>query len=180
MDWRTFIASLADSLSWPAAVVLIFWAIRTPIAGLVPQLQELRFRDFRIKFAERASQAGEQLPSVPERPSRKDIRTEAESDLLQLLALSPAGAVLEMWRRVEEAVAGYLDVYGLAAPTGSGVSRAIQARVPPEVWRTYQTLRQLRNEAVHAPKFALDESGALEYWNAAQKLIAFFSYHPTP
>jgi hypothetical protein len=138
VEWRTFIASLVDSLAWPTAIVIIFLSVRNPVVDQIPRLRELRYRDFRVKFGERASEAAEQLPAVPSAVPVEGGRGRVPptADVLQLLSVSPVSVVVEGWKRVEEAVSGYLDVYGIAARTPIEMSEAIRKRVPADVWKS--------------------------------------------
>lgn len=176
MDQLTFIAELTKALAWPVTAVLAVLLLRPVITKLIPLLQRLRYKDIELEFGRKVDQARFLLATaVPE--VREELRiSPLQEHLLRLAEISPRAAVLEAWRRLELAMI-----------------RAAQERRPPRERpvRHFQDalqflyerddipaisagiideMRHLRNQAAHAPEFALDAASAIEYINLARLL----------
>ena len=67
-----FIAAVIDSLAWPAVVIMTVVLLRRPLAGLLPLLRRVKYKELEVEFAQEV----------------KELRQEAEAALpLSLLAL---------------------------------------------------------------------------------------------
>ncbi|MCB0339254.1 MAG: hypothetical protein KDD53_06605 [Bdellovibrionales bacterium] len=175
MDWLTFISNLADSLAWPAAVVLIVFSLRSRIEELIPYLRRLKYKDLELEFAEKlesiAVEVQESLPQVGaptviQGPSPETARYK------ELARLSPSAAVVEGWKELELSMVKLLTRHNQVdesqknRPPGRLVANL--DRIPdvsPSLIRAIDRIRRLRNAAVHeydesisteqAEKFAL-------------------------
>ena len=182
MDTLTFISSLAQSLGWPLAIIVGIVLLRRPLSELLPHLSELKWKDFSLVFSKGVADAKAQLPS-PENPKALQPPQSIESERLEQLALlSPRAAVMEAWVGLESAALSSLVSVG-AISSSSGLRNhgrtavALQSAgllLPPEVI-AFQELQHLRNQAAHAPEFALESSAVIEFVRVSEQLKAAIS-----
>lgn len=169
MDWKEFVAALTNALAWPVAVVLLVALLRKEIRQLVPSLQELEYKDFRLRFGSEVEKASAELQvPEPETPVKTETESAEDTQLIELSNISPRAAVLEAWRQVEEELVRIATARGIRRSPRNMISAAVQALeekgvVVPDAQGSIERLRRLRNEAAHAPDFALSPVDAREY-----------------
>lgn len=171
MDWKEFIAALTDALAWPAAAVLVMALLRKEIRQLIPDLREFEYKGFRLQFereVEKASadlQLAQRAASLKGGPASEDVETSRIRDLSDI---SPRAAVLEAWRQVEEELVRVASARGEQTSAQKMIHAAVRALeeegiVVPNAQASIERLRRLRNDAAHAPDFALSPVDAREY-----------------
>jgi len=172
VDTLTFIVELSKAIAWPVSVVLLVLIMRRPLVGLIPLLRRVKYKDFEVDFDRRLEEVKEEAAlQLPSPPAQQAPPSEPETRMVKLAEVSPRAAVLESWRALEnllqEAAKGYLIAQG-RQPANLSAIEAIQLlqqseRLSPETLRLLRRLRSLRNDAAHAPQFALTTGSALEY-----------------
>ena len=176
MDTCQFVASVVDSLAWPATIVVLVLVLRGPLEKLVPMLQKMKFKDFELSFGEKIDRAREDA-GLALRYSEGPAPPE-EQKALELAVVSPRAAVTEAWLWVETAATEAADRLQLAPSSRSrtGWRRLSELVRHPGFDRgaasMLQELRSLRNEAAHSPQFALSADSAVQYIAAARQLVA--------
>jgi hypothetical protein len=191
VDWLAFISSLVGSLTWPVTVIIIVLIFRKSLLSLAPSLRELEYGSLKLKFEEglaKATSEAEKLPPAPLPPPDSPVKPDTfqlggrpitQDTHILLAATAPRALVLESWIQVEDALSrAHLRLF----PEGSLVAkvRATQAAdqllkanvLAPEMVKIISYLRNLRNEAAHLSKFAIEPEQALEYARLAQQIIA--------
>jgi hypothetical protein len=190
MDWLSFIASLAKSLAWPTAVLLLVLLLRRQVG---PALARLLDRATRLKapggiefeFGRELGKAREKNEALeieaarsasPQRSLTKPAVSPAEPDdhYIALAKLSPEAAILDAFKQVERVLVEnqhMLDA-NYQGPTGGRHATldqlvhelsAFQA-VSGEVVDQFQRVRRLRNLAAHTTGATdLSVAAALEY-----------------
>ncbi len=176
MDTLTFIASLVDSLVWPATLLLGLLILREPLARLLPEIRRFRFRDLEADFGDAVdsirAEASDALPTAAAGAGDETTRR-----LEELAAVAPNAAVMGAWDSVEEAAkdliarSGRRPDYDIDTPyalierllaDGKLVDRA---RI-----KVFSDLRRLRNKVVHAPNYQVSPEKAAEYVMLASAL----------
>jgi len=183
LDWLTFIDELIKTLAWPLTVLAILILLRKPLAGLIPLLQRIKYKDFELEFGRQVrevrAEANEELPP-PQKP--KALIPQAPDPILELARVSPRAAVTEAWRQVEAAALDAAQRNNVPLQYREAVSpvRVIRALekaevVDPAPMAIFHDLRALRNQAAHAPEFALSTEAVIEYVELARRLIEYLS-----
>jgi uncharacterized protein YutE (UPF0331/DUF86 family) len=181
LDSLSFTAELINTLAWPLTVLVIIVLLRKPIAGLIPLLQHIKYKDFELEFGrqirEVRAEANEELPP-PKKPEA--AIAQAPDPLFELSRISPRAAVLEAWKQVETAAldAAQRNDVPLKYRDAASPVRVIRVLenadvVDPAVMAIFHDLRALRNQAAHAPEFALSTEAVLEYVELAKRLIDY-------
>lgn len=83
MDWKTLIAEIVASVTWPTAVALIAWWFRSDIRKLVQRLTRLRHNETEVEFAHQTSVPETEL--AVEASDRKQQRSAMEYKILRTL-----------------------------------------------------------------------------------------------
>lgn len=184
MDWLAFIASLADSVAWPAAVVAIVLALKKPLARLIPNLRQLQYKDIRVDFGKKleemeAEADRAELPEQAEPPASlgtQDVYPRTFQEYVARIAeTSPRAAIAEAWRFVETTLHQIAEEQDLPQPNSAAAIEHFLKRhegIPPATANLLRELRQLRNRAVHAGDFELTSEQAREYGALAVRLTS--------
>ena len=181
MDWLTFIAELTKALAWPLSVLVIVILLRKPFSDLIPLLQRLKYKDLEIEFRKQVqevrAEVNEELPSA--HPSSA-LASQVIDSLKELARVSPRNAVIETWQKVEAAALEAAHKNNVSLPFGEVASPLRVIRdlerahvVDPSKMAIFHDLRALRNQAAHAPEFALSTQAAIEYAELGWRLTEY-------
>ncbi len=151
MDWLTFIASLFGSLSWPAAIVLIALFFRTQIIAMLQDIRKLRFGDVELQIGDEVEKIREEAKDVADDPDFEDVPVDPR--LIVLIESHPHLAVLEGWKRLEQAILDFtvrrLDV-DRSRPIRDHLQALVSsARLSSRMMKTIEDIREVRNRAAH-------------------------------
>jgi hypothetical protein len=179
VDWLSFIASVVGSLAWPGAVVVLVLFLRRPIGALLPLLQRLKYKELELEFGRRVEEVKQQL--AQELPPETVLAPAGEEGaaIARLAEVSPRSAVLEAWRDVElAALEAARKIGGEAFRHRTLTFQALRILERSEsldrnVIGVLRDLRGLRNEAAHAPDFALTKESAVEYAASASAVARY-------
>tara|TARA_R110002167_G_scaffold269962_2_gene476488 strand:+ start:535 stop:1134 length:600 start_codon:yes stop_codon:yes gene_type:complete len=166
MDWKSFFASIVDSLAWPVVVLIVVILLKDKLSELLPRLKRFKHRDTEFEFAEKVSELvreseaqGEVEPNLEGEEIAPDLQFDS---LIQLAEISPRAAVVEAYRILEVASQNAvqeaypnIDPKELRHPL-----RAKKLLVKSDILSEYQydqlrDLRNLRNTAAHSQDFKL-------------------------
>lgn len=184
MDWLTFISKIVDALAWPGAFLAVLLVIRRELPAIVRSLRKLKFRDVELEFGEAAKAvAAEAREAVP--PSEPSVRLAGQPReeigfrLAAIAELSPRAAILESWLQVEAAAADVIRKRGTANLSSMpGPMRLRDGLIRLEVLNSkqaevFESLRELRNKAVHFPDAEFTKSAIASYIEAALSMATY-------
>lgn len=169
MSWQEFVADLAQSLAWPAAVVVLALTFRKHIGNLIPSLESVEVPGIKAQF-KRLPKVDDNVPTTGAKSGEELVRLVAE--------VSPRAQVLEAWLTLEEAVYSAADDHD--ASTGM-MRNELLRRDPlreanllvdagwlePADLDLIAELRGLRNSVVHSRRVEVDIDDAVRYSLAA-------------
>ena len=179
VDWLTFIATVITSLAWPSAAVLLVLVLREPIKALLPLLQRIKYKELEVEFGKRVEEVREEVARGLPGETILTSPADESSAFAHLAEVSPRSAVLEAWRKVELAALEAVEAIGgepLRKKTLTFQAiRLLEQKEPLDrsVISLLRDLRGLRNEAAHAPNFALARESALEYAASASAVARY-------
>ncbi len=180
MDMLTFIAELSKAFAWPVFVLILVLLLRNPIRNLIPLITRLKYKDFELEFGRRVEEVNAEVAGeLPEEEPPDATLGEASQKIFKLAEISPRAAVLEAWRVLEnEAILtvreevrrqqGHEPAIILPHIALRHLERS--ERIDRQTSALIRELRLLRNEAAHAPEFALGSDSAIEYASVAHRL----------
>ena len=119
MSALQFIASLANSLAWPAAATIVLVVLRNPLGKILTRGQirrlkagpsgfELEYFDEKLQEANNAlSESPTEAASLiikvlPQSPDIATARDDFMNEMLQLAEIAPSAAILESYSRLEK------------------------------------------------------------------------------
>jgi hypothetical protein len=121
VGWQAFVASLVQSLAWPAGVATVVIVLRKPIAAVLGQgVRRLKAGPVEVEFDQVQAEVREDLARSPELAEAAPAEGQAsapatslDKELSRLAELSPEAAVMEASRRIEYRLAEMLDDAGV-------------------------------------------------------------------
>lgn len=182
MDTLTFLSKIIESFAWPIATLIGILILRKPILGLLPFVQKLKYKEFEVEFGKRVeevtAEVERELPSTDAQPGFAQLEA---NPIIKLAEVSPRSAVLEAWRSVE--IASLNAARKIIGPEFHNKTMTYQTlrafekneKIDRNILGLLRDLRGLRNEAAHAPEFALSKESALEYANATQSVVKYLN-----
>lgn len=186
MDALEFLAAVLGSVAWPATVITLFLLLKKPILELIPLLQKLKYKDVELEFGlglQKAEMTAIELlaPDPLQLPAEAESVRLEETRFLELAQLSPRAAVTEAWRDVEQASRQAAKRIGLvltarefALPKHAQAKMVQAGLINDQTGKLLDQLRVLRNQAAHAPEFAVSTEAAVEYSELAKRLVEYF------
>jgi hypothetical protein len=179
----TFIASLVQSLAWPAGVVALGIVFRRPIGvALSRGIRRLRIgpveAEFDHQIAEVRQELRQEMRRSPEPTDAKipDLDSLASSNLNRLVDASPEAAVTSAYAQIEARLVELLDEAG--APTYTAAGGPALARlarrhelISDETLSAVDGLSVMRNLAVHSPSGEIGRQRAREYLALADAVL---------
>jgi hypothetical protein len=179
VDFLKFIVEMTTALAWPGAVVLAVYWLRAPIIDLLPYLDELKYKDFGLKFRRDINKAKEEVTPEDQVGEKTPQILEEENALIRVAEVSPRAAILESWMSLQD---GLLDISLKKGQIDNKENYREHSRVGHAMlgikaftksdFDAYHKLRDLRNKAAHAPDFALNTQDAKEYVGLAMQLVS--------
>jgi hypothetical protein len=160
-------------------VAVLVLVLRKPLRDLLPLLQHLKYRDLELDFGSSVEEVKEELEEELPAGAIPQFSVAELGSMQRLAEISPRSAVLEAWREVERAAleasqppAGRLYPYkSLTFQAFKNLER--NEALDKKVLGVLRDLRGLRNQAAHAPDFALTKESALEYAASAKRLARY-------
>ncbi|MBI1732668.1 MAG: hypothetical protein HYR49_07885 [Gammaproteobacteria bacterium] len=184
MNWLTFIATLVDSLAWPAVVIAILFIVRERLPEMVTALRRLKYKDLELEFetstAAIEKKSEEALPSVTKAVTFAGSTEDDERNrLTQIAEISPRSAILEAWLLVERAAVDVIRKRGIS--NLKSMPGPMQLRdylrkgelLNETLLGLFEELRFLRNEAVHVSDAQFTPKAVVNYIRVALKMAGY-------
>ena len=189
MNGLEFIASIIDSLAWPASLFGVIFLFRARVAELIPFIGKLKYKEFELEFRESMRELGAEAKALEGEGAEEPPEDPSVADQLYALAeLSPRAAILEAWLNVESHAAMALRSRGIATDeelrklAPMRLARLIESTTAlnDEELKIFHKLRELRNQAVHLGDPDLSAHDVAEYIDLSFFLMRQFrkSVHP--
>ncbi len=149
-------------------MIVLVILLRREISTLLNAITRIKHKDTEIDFT----------GSVIELTRSTDTSTETvEPERKQLAQLSPRGAVLESWLRVEKSIQSYAQRHDRQIHENMGsvdnlTYHILHTQIGRGTSEMLSNLKALRNEAVHLKDQDIDSNAAIEYEKLANRVIA--------
>jgi len=179
MNTRTFIAQLVAALAWPLTVLICVVLLRPLLVRLLPLIRKLKYSDVEIQFGREVAEL-KLAAAASIQPATTEARQQPIwEDLLRLAAVRPRTAILQAWQQVEAALIGmaknrHLEVATAVwqMPMVLGALMLNAGMISVQQYDFLSRLRQLVNEATHAPVNSVNPDTAVEFVGLALRLAA--------
>jgi hypothetical protein len=177
MNTRSFIAQLVAELAWPVTVLICILWLRPLLARLVPLIRTLKYSDVEIQFGREVAEL-KLAAAASIQPAKVEARQEPIwEDLVRLASVRPRTAILKSWQQVEvtliqTAKNRHLEVAGTVwqMPMVLGALMLNTGNISVHQYDLLTRLRQLVNEATHAPVDSVNPGDAVEFVELALRL----------
>lgn len=157
---------LLDVVAWPTVVLIVTFMLRKPIKALLPFVENIKYKDFEVKFRKELDQVKEEAQEAG-----IEIKTEIgdQTEIYKLIEISPTSAILEIWKELE--ISARQKVEELA-PRDTKFKNLLQRPIAylehtgaliPSTARAVRDLQSLRNQAAHSKELKLTKEDAIEY-----------------
>jgi hypothetical protein len=179
MDILTFISNVISSIAWPATILFLVYLFRSQLGGLLHLVSSLKYKDIELQFGNQLKRIGD--TNLPQKNQRHRQPLEFQR-VSRLAELSPRAAVLESWVNVELAALGTArslmqdDVQNKTLSYQAIRALERSGRLDPTAVSMLRDLRALRNQAAHAPDFAISTDSAIEFADASDRLVSYFEF----
>lgn len=181
MDALTFISGAIKSLAWPATFLVTVFLFRKGLAKVLLRLTKLKYKDIEAEFdfkkeLEEAKTAAAEIPLPLKNPAAELDPSLEALPYPELPEVSPRGAIVEAWVRVEAAAlkAAQHRTSTASIPLGParlGVLLRDLKFLDQNGYMLYHRLSQLRNKAVHHADSGITSQEAREYVQLAADLV---------
>ena len=188
MEPSSLIIQITKVIAWPIAVVIIVIILRVTLGHAIMALSRLRYKGLELEFGKNLKDVEDKVGELG-LPPPEDVRTIPDltvpskpyDSLFQLARSYPRAAITEAWRSVEGSLRQIAEVSGIAlkgTPKGPRANRELihrltdDAKLHKGTLDLYESLRVLRNSAVHSFESEIDVDEAMRYVDLALSLVA--------
>ncbi|MFH1976988.1 MAG: DUF4145 domain-containing protein [Pseudomonadota bacterium] len=147
----------------------------------------MRYKDFEMEFGRRIEEARDEAEvELSILFDSKHSLTLEEQRILRLAQVSPRAAVIESWRLVESAAMQTANrlisgEFNKKTMTFQAIKKLEKdAQIGSSAVSLMRELRSLRNDAAHAPEFALSRAAVIDYAATAGWLISYLENLKAP
>jgi len=176
---------LTEALAWPFAAVWLGYIFSGEVRKLLGRVSSLKYKDLEAKFEKGLVAAEEEAKKVipakaegdfignePVYPSPYKDRYE---QLLRIADESPRASLMEAWMEVEDSLVNTSEKFGInhsrRFPPRNAVLELINTgKYAKKILPLFEDLRDLRNEAAHAPQFVPSKRQTRRYLQMAIEL----------
>lgn len=172
-----FIASIVDSIAWPATVLIALYFFKGHIFEILPFIRKIKIKDFELDLKEAKQSINKGLEPKELAATKEDDKF---SQLYLLAELSPRSAILESWLLLES-VATNLAVKETNKQPGSllavlprciGGYLARKGLISKKDLEFFDRLKELRNKAAHLSDMKISFQDASDYIDMARTLAS--------
>lgn len=186
VDQLTFWATVIEAVAWPATVLLSVFLLRRQLRELLPRLRNLRYKEMQAEFGEKLVEAGREMAALPTpAPADDEPLVSGVNFDLQLrsmfVAFDPVSAVDGAWRRLLRAMSEALKREGVEEGlTADTITRELIGRnlLPPDAMDVINSLRDLRNVAIHYGHGSVTPDQAEHYVGLVDRMVAALTAPP--
>lgn len=177
------LVKLVEALAWPITILIIIFLFKKELAKIFTRLSSFKYKEFEAQFNLGLDTAEEKAKELPIE-QRGDIKLTGSAEVVfdskyarlrEIAKLSPRSAISSAWFEVEnvlyeinkESLKYNAPSFKLSQVLNDLVKKELISNSANDIFRE---LRQLRNQSVHYPEFAINQDEAERYIDVALKL----------
>ena len=170
------IVRLIEVLIWPITVFVLALMFKTELKKIFTRLSNLKYKDLELKFGQELENVEQKILEIKATSSKEISRTiEAEIEdeniftrLIKIAELSPRAAITAAWFELENAIITAARNNKIDVKRPTNINSLVHELKNKKYFddssvSVFEDLRRLRNEAAHAPDFALTQKEAEKY-----------------
>jgi hypothetical protein len=182
MGGLEFVSSVAGSLAWPVAAVIIAIVFRIQIAGLLKRIKEASWGDTKVSFADELDKIEKDALSIDLLPDAQGVQNALATQPIDnrfqaLVAISPNAAIMDSWRGIEKSIRELASTHNLSENLGDmrvdqlALGLKSKGHLTVAAMKTISEMRKLRNRAAHNDEITVTD--ALRFDELAQRMQKF-------
>lgn len=172
------VVGIISAIAWPTCVLWLTYMFRSEIRAIVARISHLKLKEFEAHFTQELDTVESSLKKLEETkptlaapsPSNTDLGL---AQLERIAEVSPRAAIIEAWRLIEDSAGRSGFAQGASTPR---INAALfvnwlvrEGKLPVDSESTFEALRDLRNQAAHAPDFSISSTDAQRYLRLAAR-----------
>lgn len=167
---------LVETLIWPITVFVLAIMFKTELKKIFTRLSNLKYKDLELKFGKELENVEQKILEIKVTSPKEISRTiEAEIEdenifarLIKIAELSPRAAITAAWFELENAFVTVARKNKIEVKRPTNITSLVHEMknkkyIDESSLSIFEDLRRLRNEAAHAPDFALTQKEAEKY-----------------
>ncbi|MGH8897186.1 MAG: hypothetical protein ACRDZ4_09235 [Egibacteraceae bacterium] len=172
-----FLASVLESLAWPAAAIVIALLFRHQLRNLLSgPMSRMKAGPFEVEWDRLLSEAETELDKPPQPGHETTLSGPLSEELAPVVTVDPTTAVLEAHARIEQELRRLLQGSTNTDSERMGAVRLVRLAadagvVPREMVAAIEGLSVLRNLTAHGRANAVTEEQAYDYLAMAEAVL---------
>lgn len=172
------ITQLVSALAWPITVLMCVVLLRPLFVRLVPLIRTLKYSDVEVQFGREVAELKIATAASIQSPNIEATQPIWE-DLSRLASVKPRTAILQAWHQVEVTLIRVAKNRHLEAapavwqmPMVLGAVMLNTEKISTPQYELLSKLRQLVNEATHAPVDSINPDDAAQFVGLALRMAS--------
>lgn len=176
---------LVEVIIWPITIFVLAIIFKSELKKIFSRLSNFKYKDFEVKFGQELENVEQKIYEIDTKSSKKISRKDTskyEDDniytrLVKISELSPRASITAAWFELENAIITIARNNRIEIKQPSNITSIINELkenkyIGESSLYILNDLRRLRNEAAHAPDFALTQRESKKYIMSILKLAA--------
>lgn len=163
---------IIDSTIWPIVTITFMLMFRTDVKNMISKVNKFKYNGLEAIFGDTLSKVEESSKELPNKNldqniADREVYNYKYESLVELSKVSPRAAIFESWRELETATIDLVNKFEYN-PNEVQVSKAFRGilydnNYPSTIYKDYKDLRLLRNKAIHAEEFEINQIESERY-----------------
>ena len=193
VNWEVpldFVNGIVDALAWPVAIFAVAFLFRREFRNIASSLKRVKWGDAEAEFDQGVAEAKEVAKTLdPVNENSTNENDKQTYTLLQQAEVSPTGAVIEAYKKIEEQLAKIFEISSNEVTlhlTNNAQRWSDPRRMPPTMLSRYlhkagwlshaesrmlERLRETRNLAAHDSGGSISSESAKDFVRLAGALV---------
>jgi hypothetical protein len=167
---------LIEALIWPITVFVLAFMFKTELKKIFTRLINLKYKDLELKFGQELENVEQKILEIKAKSPKEISKTSEEeieyenifTRLIKISEISPRAAITAAWFELENAVVTVARKNKIEVKRPTNITSLVRQLknlnyIDEHFLSVFEDLRRLRNEAAHAPDFALTQNEAEKY-----------------
>lgn len=170
-------AQVIGSLVWPVTVLTCVLLLRKHLLALIPLVRTVKYSDVEIRFGQEVAELAKSVDATAVPAQTPQAGKDKWEELMRMAEVRPRTAIRMAFRRVEEAImeaarARNIEIAdgALGMPMVIGALLLNKGAISTAQYDLLSRLRQLVNEAEHAPPDGITAESASDFVSLAMRL----------
>ena len=176
------VIKLIDVLVWPLTVLILALVFKSQFGIILKRMNKFKYKDLEASFDKELSLVEKTTKETNKAVDKSTVNSRSTYEhtlarILKLAEVSPRACISEAWREIESVTISLIHAHG-HDPRNVQMSKVFRGIVHDNgyswsLYEDYKRLMRLRNQAVHADEFDINQEEAERYSHTAIDLAVF-------